>query len=80
MKIFSTKYVLTRGIEEVEVMSPYQDGDIYRYSDSPGIATQFCPGEWHTDRAEAVKAAEKIRDRKVKSLERQIDKLQGMQF
>ena len=71
-----TKYDLTTGIEyrRVEVRGAYA------YAPERYSTNQYAKGEWHTDRAAAVAAANAMRLRKIESLKRQIAKLEAMTF
>lgn len=78
-KVWITKYALTKGIYEMEVESESKDGkSVYgkAWNDSfhgEGI-------EWCNTKGEAVKRAEEMRIRKIKSLEKQIDKIKSLKF
>jgi hypothetical protein len=87
MKVWITKYCLTDGIQACEA-------NINRVFDT--IVSVDVPGGvnghvnyhkpfyhkpfWHTTEAEAVAHAEKIRDRKIASLKKAINKLEKMEF
>jgi len=36
--------------------------------------------DWHTDKESAIKKAEEMKQKKIKSLKRQIEKLENMKF
>jgi hypothetical protein len=89
MKIFSTKYWFTRGIEELETVgAPY--ADVARVHENPGSSK--CDydylvdegDEWHRTREEAVKRAEVLRARRLgnlrKKMEKQIKELENIVF
>ena len=75
MKVWVTKYALTAGIEEIDharvsEVSPRMiiiGGNIFRRV----VHKPF----WHTTRESAVEHANQIRLRKLKSLQKQIEKL-----
>lgn len=77
-KVWITKYALTQGIIEEEVEK----------CDSNMIVVEkkypeFYHGqgrEWHLDKESAIKKAEQMRQKKINSLKRRIDKLEKMKF
>ncbi len=80
MKVYSTKYALTRGIEEVEgeTVDPYPD--MFRYM-TAGKYVQYLNGnEWHRTREEAVIRADQMRLDKIESLRKSIAKLKALRF
>lgn len=73
MKAYITKWVLTRGIIEVEGELTLRGGfrtDVMYYQ---------C-GEWYIDRDDAVQRAEQLRRAKLKSLRRAIDRIKSLDF
>lgn len=80
MKVYITKYVLTKGIVEKEA-EDYGDGTI-KVNESDWWLKYFCGEgkEWHRTRESAVKCAEKMRKKKISSLKNQIEKLEKMKF
>lgn len=78
MKVWITKYALTQGIFVKEAfdtssdrMIGYQDGSCRSYIHKP---------DWHTSEAEVLAHAEEMRTKKLRSLEKQIAKLQQLRF
>ncbi len=81
MKAWITKYALTSGIEEREVMMEYDDGMISVVN--KGGYSEFYHGEgreWHRTKEDAVKSTEEARQKKIKNLEKQILKLKSLKF
>ena len=80
MKVWITKYALTRGIIEA-------DGELTS-SDSVSILNRdlslpthwFYNGDWHSDKESAIQKAEEMRQEKIASLKNQIEKLEEMRF
>lgn len=80
MKVWITKYALTKGIIEV-------DGELIS-SDFVSILNRglslpthwFYKGDWHSDKQSAIKKAEEMRQKKIESLKKQIKKLEEMSF
>ena len=80
MKVWITKYALTKGIIEA-------DGELTS-SESVSILNRglslpthwFYKGDWHSDKQTAIKKAEEMRQNKIVSLKKQIEKLEGMRF
>ena len=80
MKVWITKYALTKGIIEV-------DGELIS-SDFVSILNRgvslpthwFYKGDWHSDKQSAIKKAEEMRQKKIESMKKQIQKLEEMRF
>lgn len=82
MKAFITKYALTQGILEMEAN---RDGDLIWVKGGFVGRDFFCSqyfhkGEWFLTKEEAIVKAEEMRQKKIKSLEKQLAKLKEMQF
>ena len=73
MKVWITKYALTKGIYELE-------GIIDDYCFRPDNYALFYKGEWETTQENAIRKAEINRNKKVFSLYNQIDKLNKLKF
>ena len=85
MKVWITKYALFQGIFEVDARlcetMDSQNGRQMIVVRSPSTAYYHGNGrEWHTDRASAIKRAEKMRKAKIGSLRKQIEKLESLRF
>jgi len=79
MKIYITKYALTKGIQEYEV--PVIDLNEYHVFISDAMRSQcFYKPDWHTDIEEALIQAELMRLKKISSLSKQIVKLRNLKF
>jgi len=79
MKVWITKYALSRGIFEMDVRSQSEDGKaVY------GKAWDQCfhgQGiEWCKTKTEAIAIAEGMRQKKIDSMKKQIEKLEKMKF
>lgn len=80
MKVWITKYALTKGIIEA-------DGELTS-SDSVSILNRglslpthwFYKGDWHSNMQSAIMRAEEMRQKKIESLKKQIKKLERMRF
>lgn len=78
MKVWITKYALTRGIYEVEVDELSADGGyICQKNNARNV---FAPGQWYVNYAFAASRAEEMRKKKITSLERQIERLRMLKF
>lgn len=84
MKVFITQHALTAGIVEAdaeisttcETMIKIQDPKVFS-------GTWYCHGKgknWHTDLESARKRASAMRDAKIKSLEKSLEKLMDLKF
>lgn len=81
MKVWITKYALTRGILAAEashaggVIATVKRGEhFFRHS------TLFFNSEWHRTRESALTRAEEMRAKKLASLRKQIDRLEKLNF
>jgi hypothetical protein len=77
IKIWVTKYALTEGIFEKEA---YVDNEDEKWASTVNESGGYYGNDWHSSKEKAIKHAEIIRIRKIKSLEKQIDKLKNMKF
>lgn len=79
MKVWITKYALTKGIlqEEGETFKGNPNYLMVKgyYSDFYGEGN-----EWHRTKESAIKKAEEMRQKKIASLKKQIEKLEKMKF
>lgn len=74
MKVWITKYALTKGIREFE-------GELRGSAVvGPHFVEWFYPPDWHKSREDAIAWAEKMRQKKIASLEKQIDRLKSLKF
>lgn len=80
MKVWITKYALTDGIIEADA-NPVLCGSVC-ISDiiSPVLCRILNEGEWHSDKKQAIDKAEEMRQKKIASLKKQIEKLKEMRF
>lgn len=79
MKVWITKYALSQGIVEAE---GEQDKLTYRFVVTDGVFRNewFNSKDCFTSRTSAIKKAEEMRQKKITSLKKQIEKLEGMKF
>lgn len=76
MKIFNSKYALTKGLIE-------QEAELVGDSMVRIISGDYLHGdgkEWHRTREEAVARAEVMRARKIDSLKKHIKRMEAMKF
>lgn len=78
MKVWISKYALTKGIYEVEVITTEFETMVVDKSNPTFMF--YHKGEWHKTKEDAIKRAEEMRNKKIKSLEKQINKLKNMRF
>ena len=78
MKVYSTKYALTRGIEACLVEKATGDNTVRRLDMQ--FSSYLHKNEWHTDWILAVAYAGVMRMRKIRALEKQIAKLKALEF
>lgn len=77
--IWATKYALTSGVAKYDA----RISDHMAIVREPGSLTMFFHGEgkeWHRTRDSAIHRAEEMRLDKIKSLERQLEKLKKLSF
>ena len=79
IKVFITKYALTEGITEAdaELCDNYE---MIRVKKKGHFDSYYHGEDWHRTRESAVKRAEIMRDRAIKSAEKKIAKLKNLQF
>jgi len=77
MKVFITKYALTRGIQKREVNTCPVNG-VVQDASTRGIF--YCGDTWHLTWEDAYSKAEDMRQKKILSLQKQISKLGKLKF
>ena len=81
MKVWITKYALTEGIYSSEAAACSSPHMIVIKGDSINKSDQyFHRGEWFESRSDACDAADDMRERKIKSLRKQIARLEELSF
>lgn len=76
---YISAHALTKGVYEADAIPAASTPGAIKIGDR--ITSQWITkGHWHTDRASAIAAAEAMRERKIKSLRAQIEKLETMKF
>lgn len=81
MKVYITKYALTKGIYEIEAeICENINPDMIKSTSNRNETYHGKGNNWHTDRDKALIAAKGMRDRKIKSLHTQINKLNKLTF
>lgn len=76
-KFFVTKYALTSGIKEVEAPDPDPGEDMIVVK--AGFE-HYHGADWHLNREAALIQAERMRKKRITSLQKQIAKLEKMTF
>jgi hypothetical protein len=81
MKVFITKYALTKGILEKEVeRTSISDRMVNEVGNGTRWRQSYHKPHWHETKEEAVKHAEEMRVNKIDSLKKQITKLEKKDF
>ena len=80
MKVWITKYALTKGIIEADARLTSSDSISIKELNSDLNSNWFYKGDWHSDKESAIKKAEEMRQKKIDSLKKQIEKLERMRF
>jgi hypothetical protein len=81
--VWITKYVLTEGIQEADVEAIISTPNMVVLRATKGNRDTYFYGEgkaWHKTRDSAVKHANIVVDRKIKFLQKQLNKLMATQF
>lgn len=77
MKVWITKYALTKGIIEADGVHTTQGV----YIANSGLNTDWFYGsDWHSNKQSAIKKAEEMCQKKIESLKSQIKKFEEMRF
>lgn len=79
-KVFITKYALTEGIKEVETDVRKNEVGNYEYVLYGNYSFFRIGSDAFTDKSEALKKAEEMRQNKIASLRKQIEKLEKLSF
>ncbi|WP_293666487.1 hypothetical protein [uncultured Parabacteroides sp.] len=79
-KVFITNYALTKGIieKEAEIRS-YRDESKYAYVRGESIGYRMAKEAFY-NHEDAIKKAEEMRQKKISSLKKQIEKLEKLTF
>jgi hypothetical protein len=78
MEIYVTRYALTEGIQKKKACRVV--GEIVLCSDPGHLDAYFHRPDWHETLAEAKAHAEKMRVKKIASLEKQLERLKALNF
>jgi len=80
MKVYITKYALTKGIQEMNAEEDlYRDADLTRVAvHGPAGYTYFHGEDWHRERGRAVARVEEMKRRKIASLKKKLRELEEM--
>ena len=81
MKVWITKYALTQGIFEIEAEECGMGfpGMIQTKEEHPSHCHEEGK-DWHRSKESAVKRAEEMRQKKISSLKKKLEKLEKMKF
>jgi hypothetical protein len=79
-KVFITKYALTTGIFECVMDVRTETKSCYGRPDGYYFNVMFCGNDFHLTKEEALLDCEKRRLKKIKSLKKQIEKLEKLSF
>lgn len=82
MKVCITKYALTQGIFEIEAERCTDiDNDMIEQTNTRWQTYYHGEGkDWHLTKESAIKKAEEMREKKIKTLKKQLDKLEHLKF
>ena len=78
-KVWITKYALTTGVFEITAEIT-KDGSAYDMHTSLPTFFHGEGKEWHRTKEAAIAKAEEMRQKKIESLKKQIEKLEQMKF
>ena len=74
--VWITKYALTSGLEEVELINRDETWATVRQATGLNGMLSLCRGEWKATKEEALARAEEMRKNRLASLRKQIVKLE----
>ena len=83
MHVYTTRYALTEGIEEADVTQSVLTPGLVSTNFDGGSFASCYHGEgrqWHRTKESAIACAEKMRQSKIKSLEKALAKLHALKF
>lgn len=85
MKVWITKYALTRGIIGVESKEAYIGGycvvkENQINKNGRDVCVHLVYGDWDENKESAINKAEEMRKKKIAGLKKQIKKLERMRF
>lgn len=82
MKVWITQYALTDGIQEMEaeVCEAISKDMIAVRKEGSINAMHFHKPYWHESKEEAIVKANEIKEKKIKSLRKSIEKLEKLEF
>jgi hypothetical protein len=80
MKVWITKYALTKGIYAIEAKAFDDEPDLVKQTYPVIFWGFFHKPDWHESKGEAVTRAETMRQAKFQSLHKQIKKLEALEF
>lgn len=80
MKVWITKYALTEGLIEAEVITSGADCVTVKWENGLNGVNYFHGNDWWGDERRAKLHALQMRDAKIISLRKQISKLETMEF
>jgi hypothetical protein len=81
MKIYVTKYALTKGIQVYDATSFNDEPKMVRVDGADGTYREyFHKPDWHETRLEAIEHAQKMKLAKIKNLEKQLAKIKALEF
>ena len=80
MKVWISKYALSDGVSEVDVDAKVTESGGLTFRSDTGYQVYYSANDWHNSKEKAVTKAEEMRQRKLKSLYKQIKKLSEIKF
>lgn len=78
MTVWITKYALTSGLIEVKAKEVCPEA--VEVKNGKWRGSWFWGNDWHTTKEAAIAKAEEMREKKIKSLRKQLEKLEKMRF
>lgn len=80
MKAYITKYLFTQGIIELNGYLSETDSNYFISKKGGWGRSVFSKNDWHETRELAVKRAQEMQKKKIKAIERTINKIKAMTF
>lgn len=80
MKVWITKYAMTSGVITAEAEEVGQAMCVVRAKKQGQFAGYFDGNDWHTDEAKAIERFNQMRQKKIASLKKQLEKVEALEF
>lgn len=80
MKIYITKYALTTGIKEIDIENRSVTNDTIYFCNNSNYYQHYRGNDWHTTLESAILRAKDMKKRKIKSLEKTLERIKNLEI